>query len=59
MDTPFARLIQPTRLATITLVAALIVLLLGLVLSAVLGGSHDLEPLVGPFRWQPAGASIA
>ncbi len=59
MDTFVARFLQPTPLAFATVVAALIVLVIALLLSAGLGGSHDVEPLLGPFRWQPVDQFIA
>jgi len=59
MDTLVARFLRPAPLAVATLIAALIVLALTLVLSAGLGGGHDVEPLLGPFRWWPADAFVA
>ena len=53
MDNFVARLPQPALLVLATLVAALIVLTITVAVNVTLGAGHDVEPLVGPFRWQP------
>jgi hypothetical protein len=58
MDTFVARFSQPSRLF-FAVVLALVVLLIALWLSAAIGGSHDVDPLIGPFRWQPTEAFVA
>jgi hypothetical protein len=59
MNTLKARFLQPAPLAFATLIAALSVFMLTLALSAAFGASHDVEPLVGPFRWQPTDSFMA
>jgi hypothetical protein len=53
MDTFVARLLQPALLILAIVVAALILLTLTVAVNVTLGAGHDVEPLVGPFRWQP------
>ena len=59
METVVTRLLQPATLALAMVIATLVVLALTLALSVALGGSHDIEPLLGPFRWQRMNQSLA
>jgi hypothetical protein len=50
MQTVIGRLLQPTFLLVGLLLVALIVTVVVLLW---LGGAHETEQLVGPFRWEP------
>jgi hypothetical protein len=49
MHTVIGRLLQPSVLLTGLLLLALVA---AVVVSLWLGGAHDAEQLVGPFRWE-------
>ena len=59
METAVARLLQPATLASAIVIATLIGFVLAMALGGVPGGSHEVELLLGPFRWQPAAPSLA